>query len=233
MTDDPLYLGFTRRRQFLVAVSLALAAAGFLGLRIEEIDVVGNKAIVGNPGRIIFLGYLVWLWALWTYKQWFNDYRAWQKTRSAFIEIRDRRLIKSLGKIEADPERLKTIKGPMIQAAVSKFAPDGGRLADQLVFEVQAESIYRDKNNKLGAVCMVMCWQPSFPTGYQGFGQSDRYSIPIKSSTHAVEASRAFVELVLSTRYITEYFAPFLIALLPLFAVAVRVAINYGNKISI
>jgi hypothetical protein len=90
MSDDPLYLGFTRRRRFLVTVSLALAAAGFLGLRIAEIDIVGNRATVGNPERIVLLGYLVWLWALWTYIQWFNDYGAWQKTRTAFVEIRDR-----------------------------------------------------------------------------------------------------------------------------------------------
>jgi hypothetical protein len=213
--DDPLYLGFTRRRRFLVGVSLALAAASFLALRIDEVNVLGNKATVGNSGRVILLGYLVWLWALWTYIQWFNDYGAWQKTAAMYVNIRDQLLIKSLGDIEVDPERLDRVRSPAVLAAGTNLAFNGQPLVGQLTFETRAEKIFRDKESKLAAVCVVRCWQPSFPSGRQNFSSVEQFFVPIKFSMHATQAIRAIARLIITTRYFTEYLAPFLIALAP------------------
>jgi hypothetical protein len=220
--DDPLYLGFTRRRRFLVGVSLALAAAGFLGLRIEEVDVLGNKAHVGDPARIVLVGYLVWLWALWTYIQWFNDYGAWDKTKAAFVKVRDRLLLNSLGTIEAEPDLLARYRDPLLKSAATSFTADNKPLAEQLTFKVRADSIQRDHNYKMVAVCSLQCWLPLFPAGYQNHGQPELFTVPITFRGYMVSAIRASIEIILGTRYFTEYFAPFLIAIAPLVLIAMR-----------
>jgi hypothetical protein len=216
--NDPLYLGFTRRRRFLVGVSLALATAGFLGLRIEEVDVLGNKAQVGDPDRILLVGYLVWLWALWTYIQWFNDYGAWEKTKAAFVEARDRLLLKMLGTVEAEPDRLTNYRDPILKAAANSFTADHKPLAEQLFFTARAGSVQRNRNDELIIVCSLQCWLPLFPSGEQNHGSPDLYTVPVKTRAYVMSAVRASVELILSTRYFTEYFAPFLIAVAPRFS---------------
>jgi len=42
MSDDSLETGFVRRKRFLIATSLVLAAAGYLGLTIDEVNVLGK-----------------------------------------------------------------------------------------------------------------------------------------------------------------------------------------------
>jgi hypothetical protein len=217
--DDSAYEGFTKRRRFLVGVSLGLAAAGFLGLRIEEISIVGNKAIVGNPANVAILGYLVWLWALVTYVQWFNDYGAWERTRSAFISRRDKLLIKAISKSEANTPRLETYKVP-IRSNAAQSSNSLGPLCDQLRFDVRADGIGVDRSNQLVAICVMQAWLPTGPTGWQNYLNNEYYSVPVGTFLLITRSIRAIFELTLSTRYFTEYFAPFLIAVAPLLTLA-------------
>jgi hypothetical protein len=50
--------------------------------------------------------------------------------------------------------------------------------------------------------------------------------MPIKSSTHVVQS---IFEVILNTRHFTEYFASFVIALLPFVLVLVRIATSCGK----
>ena len=213
--DDSAYEGFTKRRRFLIGVSLGLAAAGFLGLRIEEINVVGNKAAVGNPANVAILGYVVWLWALATYVQWFNDYGAWERTRSAFIVRRDNLLRKAIDKSEANTPRLEEFRAP-IKAMAASSANSRGLLVDQLRFDMRADAIQRDRSDHLVAVCVMRAWLPTDPNGWADYGSASYYNVPIGRVNLIAKSIRATLALVISTRYLTEYFAPFLIAAIPL-----------------
>jgi hypothetical protein len=104
--EDLLYSGFVRRRRYLIAISVSVALVKYLGLELPEIDVLGNKAVVHHPERVIQVGYVLWIIALWVYVQWFNDYGAGLKSRAAYNEKRQELLLRAMQTDEPPPAGL-------------------------------------------------------------------------------------------------------------------------------
>ena len=215
MSDDPIEAGFVRRRRFLIVTSLALAAAGYLGLTIHEVSVLGNTADVGHPERVLLVGYLVWAWALWTYTQWFRDCGAWAKTHGKFVELRDNLLRQTLADVRPADAQLEAFRTTTMAAAVGS-RDRLGPIQERLEFSTSPRVIRRGRDGRLESLCVMQASYPTFPEGTQSLGNPDYFLVPINRALEWRESVWALFALVNSTRYFSEYFAPFVFAVLPL-----------------
>jgi hypothetical protein len=224
MSDEQLATGFVRRRRFLIATSLALAATGYLGLRIDEVNVLGNKASVEYPERVLVFGYLVWAWALWTYIQWFRDYGAWERTRGMFLQIRDGMLRKALAGVRAPDVQFQNFRTNRTEQANRTQTSDQlGFVSERLKFAARPDGIQRGHNGRLEAICVIEAWHSVFPKGTQSYGNPDFFLTPISRALKWRVSGRALLSLVNSTRYFSEYFAPYIFAVLPIVVLFVHV----------
>jgi len=218
MNDDPLYAGFVRRRRFLIAVSLALAAASYLGLRIDEVNVLGNRANVGHPELLSGVGAVVWLWAVWSYVQWFHDFKAWQQTQTAVVAKRNQYLLRALRSPRAPPGQLNHFTEVRRQAVNLLPAREGMTASPENVFvTTQVDNIFANQNpgSKLLASCSLRAWLPLSPTGAESIGQAEAFTLEIGKWLHRACAARALAYVVVRTRYFSEFYAPFAVAAAP------------------
>jgi hypothetical protein len=227
MSDDPVETGFVRRRRFLIATSLTLAAAGYLGLQLPEINVLGNRLPVGHPERVLIIGYLVWAWALWTYTQWFRDCGAWTRTRSMFVQLRDEKLRRALAGARPPDESFGAFRtNRTAEATNSRHQDSLGLVFKRLEFSSRPDGIQRNPDGRLEAVCVMEAKYRTFPGGFQAFGNPELFVVSIPRALEWRVSGRALWSLVNSTRYFSEYFAPYIFSALPLIAPFVHPALS-------
>jgi hypothetical protein len=221
MDAGSLYAGFVRQRRFLIVVSLALAAAGYLGLTLDKVDVLGNSAIIGRPDRVLWLGYICWGWALLRYIQWFNDCGAWAETKSAHVEayqilIRRHAESADIPRHAIDEATAKTV----VMLTVKDPVPP-------MIFRSETSQIrwLRRQPGQLGqpvaADLFAVAYIPVSPYDEQAMARGS-YRIDLNQVRMKTLWLRASLQVALTKRHFLEYFAPYVIALLPLLALIFR-----------
>jgi hypothetical protein len=207
--DDSLYTGFVRRRRYLIAISVSVALVKYLGLTLPEIDVLGNKAIVHHPERVIQLGYVLWLIAFWVYVQWFNDYGAWLKSVAAYNETRQELLLRAMKTDNPAPSDLVE--------RLRRETPAQG-----VLYKVTPANVFLDPDRGDRVYYQVQGWQRLEPTGLQSVGGSAHFERDIPRGVLWSRNCLALLIVVTAKRYFSEFYAPFLVALLPLVSLLER-----------
>ena len=203
MDDDSLYTGLVRRRRYLIVISVTVALVKYLGLTFPEVDVLGNKAEVHHPERVIQLGYVLWAISICTYIQWFNDYGAWLKCVVAYNDTRNRLLLRAMRTDEAPPDALveKLRAATPVKDAAYRVTPRNVLSApgrpDRVYYELQG-------------------WQRLEPTGEQSVGGSTYFERDIPKWILWSRNFLAILVVVAAKRYFSEFYAPFFVALLPI-----------------
>ncbi len=87
MDDD----GFVRQRRNLIIISFLLLFAHDTGLKLEEINVLGNTAELAKAFRIEPVLWTAWVYFLWRYWQAFHEYKE-RGFLNIFLELYRQRL---------------------------------------------------------------------------------------------------------------------------------------------
>jgi hypothetical protein len=209
MSDEHLRAGFVRARRFLIGVSLGLACLNVLGLKFNEVSILGNSAEIRHPEHIAVLAWIAWVWALVQYVVWFRDVGVWKEFMDTIREECSQRLGRRIA-----------------QKPISERARD--QLARELANTLGASELkgleYRakftnidDAGGEVGRAAQIECTAlVRLPDHYVGRSSTLRIEIPITSGQWRGQFLQSAILTLVSRRFVPEYFAPLLIALLPL-----------------
>ena len=227
MSPESVYQGFVRQRRFLVGISLALAAAGYLGLSIKTVSVLGNAVEVAHPERVAGFAYIVWLWAIWRYVQWFVDCGAWQDTQQGFASTLERMLQLAM---RSRAPAIPTGAQVEIEGLATRFFKQHNVAAQpRLTYEAVPECTKHLDGKPVSMTFLL--------TGHIREGEHIstvfgpvRMQVDIPTGVLRTRRVLAWLLVPLGRRYFSEYFAPFVIALFPLLPLIVpRIAAATTN----
>jgi hypothetical protein len=217
--EEPLHAGFVRRRRFLIVVSVALALADYLGLQFDKVDVLGNSATVHNPAGVMTIGRIVWILAFIVYVQWFNDVGAWAKTKAAYSSTRNGLLMRAMRAMPVPPALADKVRTATAEALATAWRNQGSEGEPRVSIRAQPVGVMLG----LRMYYEVHAWIPMPTGGEQGIGSTEHFDAPISKYVMISRSVLTFALVVAAKRYFSEYFAPFLIALLPLAVPILRI----------
>jgi hypothetical protein len=214
MDNEQLQAGFIRNRRFLIGASLALTFTLLLGIQFKQISFLGNSADVPHPEQVLWIIWVVWGWSLAQYIVWFRDVGAWQEFRGAVSDA----CAKHLGEAAANkplPEWLKTQLE--VQAWQSIQNSPYSDLRGQIKFHSWFTDIEGDGKRKARVANVVTHAYVRLPE-QRGQTQSPdtRIEVEVADEDWRRYSRIATMKILLTSRFLLEYFAPFLIGLLPL-----------------
>ncbi|HWG75567.1 MAG TPA: hypothetical protein VN660_02105 [Steroidobacteraceae bacterium] len=214
MAEDRVHAGFVRYRRFLIAISIALACLDVLGLKINQLTLLGNTAPIAHPERVAMLAWIVWAWALLQYLVWFHDVEAWRDFKQAIVKDCETRLGNRLAG-EAIPMWLK---GQLRAEFASRHAsPD--RL-ENIRYVTAYSAVHGDGIRRERAADILATAYIRLPD-HKGEDQTSqvRFEREILTKEWRNQYIISLLRILITSRFIPEYFAPFAIAFVP---VAVR-----------
>src|SRR5229473_4667064 len=71
--DDRIWTGFVRQRRSVIAASVILFFYESSGIRVDKITILGNTFPIANPNWVPAAVWLLWLYFLVRYYQYFRD----------------------------------------------------------------------------------------------------------------------------------------------------------------
>jgi hypothetical protein len=209
VNSEQLNAGFVRNRRFLIVVSIALACANVLGLRFTQLNILGNVASINNPERVALLGWAVWAWAVAQYCVWYKDIGAWRAFRQAIIDDCEQKLGRRVA-TEKIPDWVKET----LRKEVTPQAP--AELANAVRYTAVFQGMHGDGKTLARAADIVASAHIRLPDQRgEVSGQKLRFEREIQPNEWRRCLANSTVNVLLTRRFALEYFAPFLIALLP------------------
>jgi len=202
MADDPgsIHQGFVRQRRNIVATSIALFLYEKLGIVIDSINILGNTARITDPSSVTTLLWIAWSYFFLRYYQYFRDTP--DKGLSKAYQGHVHRLARSV----AQKKLMKSVKVP------EEFA---GKTPH---FIFKTLDVYRAYTRlwELGL------WELEIEAdvAYAVEGGSEVRSLGknrlnLSWKELVIAKVRSVLHVGLNTHFTTEYFLPFLIALVP------------------
>jgi hypothetical protein len=91
--------GFIRQRRNLILISVVLFFFGVAGIRLDSVNLLGNKFILGEPGMMTVALWVVWGYWLVRYWQYYNEtgdkgYLAyWYAAMDSYVVAKGRKLL--------------------------------------------------------------------------------------------------------------------------------------------
>jgi hypothetical protein len=207
---------FMRRRRILIVLSIALAASTWVGLTFTEVSVLGNSADIGDPKNVEYLAYAFWLCALLAYVQSFHAVGAWKKVTEAYTSALSERLMRAMRNVKATPENAAAFEASTRQMFANQTGPRGVPVADTLKYSTRPDAAGRDHDRKWKVRMVMQAHQPTFLGGLSPTGNISFFEVEVTRATLARCAIQAISYIVVRAPYFTDYFAPFVIALLPI-----------------
>jgi hypothetical protein len=210
VSDEQIRAGFIRNRRFLIAVSVGLACFDLLGLRFPEVTILGNTATVQHPERITGLAWIVWGWAFAQYVVWFRDVGAWNEFWGAVIHDCEQSLCR---RIEAEPVP-EWLANQLRSELENRL---GSAERGDVKFVVRFADITGD-GKQIERAAQVMCEAHArlAANQYDEVTGSTRFERLIDAREWRRHMIAAVVGVLLTRRFVVEYFAPFLIGLVPI-----------------
>jgi hypothetical protein len=206
--------GFTRARRFLIAVSLALALTKMLAIPFTKISLLGNEATIPHPEQVGWIFWIAWAWALAQYIVWFKDAGAFREFRTAVNDA----CAKHLGEAAVDEPMPKWLIDDLGKNLVQKLANNAPVLSPQaeVKFHQSFLSFVGDgkKRPRVANVLGDAYVRLDDQRGEATAGEI-RYEVVISKDAWRRRNWIETFNVLLSSRFTLEYFAPFAIALLP------------------
>jgi len=226
MDNDKLQAGFVRNRRFLIAASLGLAFTNLLGIQFKQVSILGNSADIPHPEQVDWILWVIWAWSFAQYVVWYRDVGAWIDFRSAVSDA----CAKHLGELAAGrplPQWLSDqlageLRVPLKQSPYSD-------LLSKIQFHSRFSSIDGDGNKK-GRVANVLTHAyVRLPEQRGQLTSSDtRIEVEISDVDWRKYSRIATVRILLTSRFLLEYFAPFLIGSFPVWIAIYRRCLVHG-----
>ena len=216
MASDQIHAGFVRNRRFLVAVSIGLACVKLLDLHFTKVNVLGNEAGINNQAFVGVLEWILWLWALAQYTVWFNDVGAATALRQAISDHCER----SLGeRVAAEPipqwTKADTANELRNRNAVFRGLPDDAFKYQATYMQTHGDGKALDRAADIQVVAVMRL------PDQRGEDRSAarRFERVITADEWNSQWAVSRRHMLLHSRFLLEYFAPFAIAALPVLAV--------------
>jgi hypothetical protein len=217
--EPQIEAGFVRNRRFLIGVIIGLACVKLLDLHFTNISLLGNQAAINNQSYVSIFEWVIWLWALAQYSVWFNDVGASRQLRQAIIDDCERTLGRRVA-TEPIPEKTKSslmgeirnrhpYRDDQFKYIASYARMHGDGIQIDRAADIEATAVVRlpdqDGEDRAG------------PNRFERVISHEEWDAQWKSSRRKV---------LLGSRFLLEYFAPYMIAVLPLLATAVPVVVQ-------
>ncbi len=194
-SDNRLWTGFVRQRGSLIAASAILFFYETSGIRVEQITILGNTFPVANPASVAVAVWLLWLYFLVRYYQYFRDLpkrefsEAWEGRFWHLLKTVTRRRFVREYRLEGE------VKG------TPKFT------LDEVVPVAQGPGDWR----------FVVKGSVQYNTG-NVFRRTTIDGEALRVPRHIILFTRvrAWLYVITHTRLGTEYLLPFLVAFVPL-----------------
>jgi len=196
MADDADYIrrGFVAERRSLLVVSFILFFYRQAGLRIDEINVFGNKVSLDSPWWTAFALWVLWVYFLLRFYQYFRS-------------------ISDKGFWTAYEEQMKKL---VTRSALKQFKKDFSteKGSKYEFYEIRDHSFPMTHPKYWTVKFEVPITQKDETGTITAFSQ--RHEEDFTSTELLWIKMRAAMHVLASTHVATEYFLPFLLALLPL-----------------
>lgn len=220
MDKEKLQAGFVRNRRFLIAASLALGFTELLGMQFKQVSLLGNSADIPHPEQVDWIIWVVWAWSLAQYIVWFRDVRAWQEFRGVVSDA----CAKHLGEAAAKkplPQWLITQLGE--QAWQSIQNSPYSELREQIKFHSWFASIEGDGKGKARVANIVTHAYVRLPEQRgQAKSPDTRIEVEIADEDWRRYSRIATIKILITSRFLLEYFAPFVIGSVPVWVAIYR-----------
>lgn len=214
MTDsnDKLQAGFLRARRFLIGAGLALAFANLLGIQFKKISLLGNDAEIPHPEQVGWILWAAWLWAFTQYLVWFKDVGALNELREAVTTHCSERL----GALVLKKDRPDWVESDLAQDLTHQ---NGQKAPAEFKFCSVFTEVDLDTENR-SRVANIETY--AYCTSATGRGrlisQTVRWETEISERLWRKFYWRAWAKVILTSRFLLEYFAPIAIGLSPVVA---------------
>jgi hypothetical protein len=205
--------GFTRARRFLIAISLAISLTKMLAIPFTQINILGNVATIPHPEQVGWIFWIAWFWAIYQYLVWLKDAGAWGEFRAAVNDACAKHLGEAAAKIPM-PERLRNeLKANLFGKLGSA---QGISPSADVKFCQRFYSFVGDGKNKprVANVVADAFIRLADQRGEATAGET-RYEVEISEDEWRRRNWDKTIKVLLTSRFIPEYFAPFVIGLLP------------------
>jgi len=203
---------FRRQRRNVMLVSLILVFYQTSGVVFKEINIFGNKLELTDPSQISIVLWIVWAYFFWEY---FIYYRTVRERFTNFFHDKMDSLIKKKGIELFKKEVIANDKFPV------KPPYDFDKPALSGISVTAREWRYYKINI------------PDITVKNEESGDEHRirnHSVDIKVPRLFWPAIISFVSVVLTTRWFTEYYLPFFLAVLPILYLIIQATFNVQMK---
>jgi hypothetical protein len=203
--EEHIRAGFTRSRRFLVAISLGLTLFYAVGLKVNHVSILGNDAEIERPEAVQWLVWIVWAWALAQYVVWFHDVEAWSEFQAAARARAVRTLAEDLTRHPL-PEWLQ--QSLHTDVTNRSGEPIAGYTASQQFVRLRPDG----KADIEGSAIAYLSNEKGEVTA-----GPVRFVREVDLQTWRSNRRVAYIYVMVTSRYFVEYFAPFVIAAIPVF----------------
>jgi hypothetical protein len=220
MDNEKLQAGFVRNRRFLIGASLALAFTLGLGIQFKQISFLGNSADVPHPKQVIWIIWIVWAWSLAQYIVWFRDVGAWSEFKDAVSGT----CAKHFGELAAAQPLPQWLIDQLAEQVRSQLRMSPyGDLVSKVQFYSRFSNIEGDGKKKDRVANVLSQAYVRFPDrSGQATSPETRIEVEISDADWRKYSRIATIRILFTSRFLLEYFAPFLIGTLPVLAAIYR-----------
>jgi hypothetical protein len=220
MAGDQIHAGFVRNRRFLVAVSIGLSCVKLLDLHFTKVSVLGNEAEIHNPSYVSILEWVVWGWALAQYSVWFNDIGAARQLRQAIVDDCEQTLGERV-ETEPIPQKTKTSLAGEIRNRHRPLSDDQFKYVARYA-RMHGDGKHIERAADIEAIAVVRLPDQdgedrAGPNRFERVISPEEWDEQWKVSRRTV---------LLRSRFLLEYFAPYMIAVFPLMATTVPILVQ-------
>ncbi len=253
MNDNDTKSRFFRERRLLLGVSMVLLAHQLLGITVgNSAETLGVRFEIADPSKIWWAVWAVWLWTAVCVAQQLNSIRPWTVYPKNRNEETRNRLSDWIAVCRVRKAALKHLRATVTRKLNPKFevvfaerkkvdAPDGQLHEFTCVrvtarWQCDAASISAEKAGAFEAAMKQAGWKIS--GGSDGFEEDAcRFSKTVDVRIVPIQDEQlirwtASTWTLLSTSFVTDYFAPLVIAVAPLVVAGYRAVTQYWSLLS-
>jgi hypothetical protein len=182
-----------------------------LGLRFTKINLLGNEAEVTDPRWVFILAWIIWAWAYAQYVVWYIDIAAWASFRQAvFAQCR-----KMLGR-KAEQEPIPQWLREQLYGGLARQTGQFSQSLETTKYVRKLFNVPGEEDYAVRVINVVVTAYAQLPD-QRGHVQSEtvRFEREITPDEWQRNFRISLITILLTRRFVLEYFAPFAIGLLP------------------
>jgi hypothetical protein len=213
MDTEKLQAGFVRNRRFLIATSLTLAFTQLLGIEFKQVSLLGNSADIPYPHQVIWILWTIWAWSIAQYVVWYVDVGAWKEFRQAVADD----CAHTLGEAAAKKDLPQWLQDALAAQVGTQLKHSS---YSDLLMSIKYHSWYTEMHgngkDKTRIANVVSQAYVRLPDQRGEVTSTDiRIEVEILDEEWRRAIQRSTLKKLLTSRFLLEYFAPYVIGLIP------------------